>query len=280
MVVFKFSILPLVALLASTYAAPTDLPILDKRAVQVLANGTAGVGGNLPDWGLLYRASGYLAKGGCPKSAGITKCYVQKLSSDPKKNIDALNSGSGQPVQTNFITTGAIEATGGVTKYTFKMYIDPSLKTPAASGPHQLVQVVSKEPVSDGPQTKVYFDAKNNLAGIYAFNDNKPVASVPLSKFTGKTVLHSWTVKGGPGGYVHILITDAKTGKTVLKYDSNKQSTVDSYRQDPHWPNSQRDEDLALCVSIQLAYIPSQFTYMHLLDSAYWGDWSAKLISK
>ncbi|KAG9126292.1 hypothetical protein FRC07_004067 [Ceratobasidium sp. 392] len=260
MVTFKFSIVPLAAFLTLAYAAPANLPVLEERApVKVLANGTTGVGGNLPDWGLAFRASGYMAKGGCPSYVGIGTCYVQTLSSNPKKNVDPLLSGGGEPVQSNFITTGPVEATGGVTKYTFKQYIDKSLKTPAASGPFQLVQVVSKEPVSDGPQTKVYFDAKNNLAGIYAFNDNKPVASVPLSQFTGKTVLHTWTVKGGPGGYVDILIQDAKTQKAILKYLSNKQSTVDSYK-------------------IRLGPIRS---VKKISDyTSYFGDWSAKLISK
>jgi hypothetical protein len=58
MIAIKFSLTSLAVLLASTYAAPTELVVLDKRATQVLADGSSAVVGNLPDWSLIFRASG------------------------------------------------------------------------------------------------------------------------------------------------------------------------------------------------------------------------------
>lgn len=57
MVALKSPFVALSTLLATSYAAPTDIAGLDKRAT-VLADGTAVVVGNLPDWSLIFRASG------------------------------------------------------------------------------------------------------------------------------------------------------------------------------------------------------------------------------
>ena len=155
-------------------------------------------------------------------------CYVQKLSAEATANLDPDLSVDG-PSQTNFVSTTSLEATGAITKFTFKLYIDPALKTPGISGV-PIVQVVSKEPVDgQGSATKVFLDVRNNVAGIYAFS-NAPVVSVPLSSFTGKTTLQTWIVRGGPLGWVDIDIKDAKTSASILKYRVNQANTVDSYR--------------------------------------------------
>ncbi|KAG9122937.1 hypothetical protein FRC07_000486 [Ceratobasidium sp. 392] len=228
MVSLKLSLASVLVLLASSYAAPTDVSVLDRRAT-VLADGKKVVVGNLPDWGLIFRASGYVSKGGCPTATAIKTCYVQKLSANPKENLDP-DLGESGPVQTSFISTNAVEATGGVTKYTFKLYIEPGLASPSSAGSVPLVQIVSKEPVDgQGSATKVWLDAKNNQAGIYAFNEASPVVSLPLSKFVGKTTVHTWIVKGGPQGYAIIDIKDT-AGKSILKYSVNKPNTIDSYR--------------------------------------------------
>ncbi|CAE6416679.1 unnamed protein product [Rhizoctonia solani] len=216
------------ALISLAGAAPTETVSIDKRA-QVLAAGTSPVGSNLPDYGLLFRASGYLAKGDCPASVGITTCYVARLSSKPNENLDKNIGGADAYTQSNFVTTGALEATGAITKFTFKYFIGPALKTPS---PYEmkLIQVVSKEPVADGSLTKVWLDIRNNKAGIYAFDETNPVVSIPLSSFTGKTTVHTWIVKGGNAGYVDIDIKDAATGISILKHRENRPSTRDSYR--------------------------------------------------
>lgn len=252
MVALKPSFVALATLLATAYAAPTDLAGLDKRDT-VLASGSEVVVGTLPDWSLIFRASGYLAKGGCPASAGIATCYVQKLSATATENLDPDLSSDG-PSQSNFVSTAALEATGAVTKFTFKLALDATLTTPSAS-PVPIVQVVSKEPVDgQGSATKVFFDVRNNQAGIYAFSDT-PVVSVPLSSFTGKTTLQTWTIKGGPQGYADIDIKDANTGASILTYTVDQANTVDSYR---------------LRVGpIRLANSGSPYI-------AYFGDWSAE----
>ncbi|KAG8728398.1 hypothetical protein FRC10_005012 [Ceratobasidium sp. 414] len=211
----------LVILLASAYAAPTDLSTLDKRTTQTarrLLLGTSQTGTS---------SSGL--PGGCPAAASsIATCYVQKLSSKPNENLDPNLATTG-PVQTNFISTNAVEATGGVTEYTFKLFLEPGLATPSSAGSVPLVQIVSKEPVDgQGSATKVWLDAQNNEVGIYAFS-NTPMVSVPLSQFVGKMTVHTWTVKGGPQGYANIDIKDT-AGKSTLKYSVNKPNTVDSYR--------------------------------------------------
>jgi hypothetical protein len=151
-----------------------------------------------------------------------------KLSSDPTQNLDPY---LGSDTQSNFISAGPYEATGAVTKYTFKLFLDPALKTPSTAGPVPIVQIVSKEPVDgQGSATKVYFDVRNNKAGIYAFSDT-PVVSIPLSSFTGKSTVQTWIVKGGLQGYADIDIKDSATGKSILKYRVNKPNTIDSYRQ-------------------------------------------------
>lgn len=255
MVALKSSFVALATLLATAYAAPTDLAVLDKRAT-VLADGSKVVVGSLPDWSLIFRASGYLAKGGCPASVGITTCYVQKLSAKATENLDPDLSSDGSS-QSNFISTAALEATGAVTKFTFKFFLDPALTTPSSS-PVPIVQVVSKEPVDgQGSATKVWFDVKDNKAGVYAFSDAVPVVSVPLSSFTGRTTLQTWTIKGGPQGYVDIDLKDSETGAFIFQYRVNQASTVDSYR---------------LRVGpIRLASSGSPYT-------AYFGDWSAQAL--
>lgn len=57
MVALKPSFVALATLLATAYAAPTDLAGLDKRDT-VLASGSEVVVGTLPDWSLIFRASG------------------------------------------------------------------------------------------------------------------------------------------------------------------------------------------------------------------------------
>ncbi|KAG8691934.1 hypothetical protein FRC11_004863 [Ceratobasidium sp. 423] len=228
MVSVKFSAAVLAAYITSTCAAPTEPFTLDKRA-QVLAAGTSTVSGNLPDYNLTFRASGYLAKDDCPASVGITICYAAKLSSKPNENLDNGIGGTDAYTQSNFVTTGALEATGNTTKFTFKYFIDSVLETPSAYE-MKLIQVVSKEPVADGSLTKVWFDVRNNKAGIYAFDETNPVVSVPLSSFTSKTTLHTWVVKGGNEGYVDIDIKDATTGASILNYRENRPNTRDSYR--------------------------------------------------
>ncbi|KAG8727756.1 hypothetical protein FRC12_022260 [Ceratobasidium sp. 428] len=252
MVALKLSLASVLVLLASAFAAPTDISVLDKRAI-TLADGKKVVVGDLPDWGLIFRSSGVLTKGGCPAAAkSIVTCYAQKLSSKPNENIDPDLSGSG-PTQSNFISTKAVEATGGVTKYTFKLYLEPGLSTPKSAGSVPLVQVVSKEPIDgQGSATKVWLDAKDNRAGIYAFDSL--VASVPLSNFLGKTTVHTWTIKGGPQGYANIDIKDT-AGKSILKYSVTKPNTIDSYR--------------IRVGPVRLANSGSPF-------NAYFGDWSAK----
>ncbi|KAG9088108.1 hypothetical protein FRC07_012662, partial [Ceratobasidium sp. 392] len=228
MVAFKLSLSALLVFLASVNAAPTDLSALDKRAT-TLADGTKVTTGNLLDWNLIFRASGILTKGGCPAAASsIATCYVQKLSSSSSQNLDPDLATAG-PVQTSFISTNAVEVTGGVTKYTFKLYIEPGLATPSSAGSVPLVQIVSKEPVDgQGSATKVWLDAKDSKVGIYAFS-NAPVVSVPLPLFAGKTTVHTWTVKGGPQGWADIDIKDT-AGNSILKYLVNKPNTIDSYR--------------------------------------------------
>ncbi|KAG9124345.1 hypothetical protein FRC07_011982, partial [Ceratobasidium sp. 392] len=152
-----------------------------------------------------------LTKGGCPASASsLATCYVQKLSSSSSQNLDPDPATTG-PVQTSFISTNAVEATGGVTKYTFKLYLKPGLATPSSAGSVPLVQIVSKEPV-DGQDsaTKVWLDAKDSKVGIYAFS-SAPVVSVPLSQFAD------------------IDIKDS-AGNSTLKYLVNEPNTIDSYR--------------------------------------------------
>ncbi|KAF8610614.1 hypothetical protein BDV93DRAFT_550417 [Ceratobasidium sp. AG-I] len=255
MVILKSSFVALATLLSTVYAAPTDLAVLDRRAT-VLAGGANVVVGTLPDWSLIFRASGYLAKGGCPASASITTCYVQKLSAKATENLDPDLSTNG-PSQTNLVSTTSLDATGAVTKFTFKLFIDPALKTPGSS-PVPIVQVVSKEPVDgQGAATKVFLDVRNNVAGIYAFS-NAPVVSIPLSSFSGKTTLQTWTIKGGPQGYADIDIKDAKTNASILKYRVNQANTVDSYR-------------LRIGPAPRLANSGSAYI-------AYFGDWTAKVL--
>ncbi|KAG9075857.1 hypothetical protein FRC06_009850 [Ceratobasidium sp. 370] len=187
MVVLKLSLSFMTILLASTYAAPTELAAFDKRAT-ILADGTSVVTGNLPDWSLIFRASGILSKGDCPASSTITTCYTQQLSANSNENLDPALSSDGN-VQTSFITTNAVDAASGVTKYIFKFFLEPGLVTPSSAGSVPLVQIVSKEPIDgQGSATKVWLDAQNDKVGIYAFSDT-PVVSVPLSDFVGKTTV-------------------------------------------------------------------------------------------
>ncbi|KAB5594381.1 hypothetical protein CTheo_2158 [Ceratobasidium theobromae] len=225
---FKNTAALLSLLVASTCAAPTNLAALDKRAPQVLAGGSSVVVGTLPDWGLIFRTSGYLAKGDCPVSSGITTCYATKLSSNPGENLDP-NAATNPNSQSSFVSTGPQDANGSITKYTFKLSLDSSLQTPSSS-PFPLVQIVSKEPVDDqGYATNVYLDLRNNEAGIYAFSDT-PVVSVPLSSLTGRNLLQTWTIMGGPGGWADIEISDADTSSSILKYHVDKANSRDSYR--------------------------------------------------
>ncbi|KAJ1310242.1 hypothetical protein OPQ81_006984 [Rhizoctonia solani] len=228
MVSIKISVTLLAAFIASTSAVPTEAVSIHKRA-QVLAAGTSPVTGSLPDYDLIFRASGYLAKDDCPLSVAITTCYAAKLSSKLDENLDNGIGGADAYTQSNFVTTGALEATGATTKFTFKYFIDSALQTPSGYE-MKLIQVVSKEPVANGSLTKVWFDVRNNKAGIYAFNDTNPVVSVPLSSLTNKTTLQTWIVKGGSTGYVDIDIKDAETGASILKYHENRPNTRDSYR--------------------------------------------------
>ncbi|KAG9120725.1 hypothetical protein FRC07_003661 [Ceratobasidium sp. 392] len=253
MVALKLSLGSLAVLLASTYATPTDFASFDKRAT-ILADGTSTVVGNLPDWGLIFRASGPLSKDDCSNSAAITTCYTQKLSANSGENLDPALSSDGN-VQTNFISTSAVEATGDITEYTFKLFLEPGLATPSSVGSVPLVQIVSKEPIDgQGSATKVWLDAKDNTVGIYAFS-NTPVASVPLPQFVNKTTVHTWTVRGGKRGWANIEIKDAATGDVILEYLVGQANTIDSYR--------------IRVGPTRLANSDSPYT-------AYFGDWSAQ----
>ncbi|KAG9094337.1 hypothetical protein FS749_012676 [Ceratobasidium sp. UAMH 11750] len=228
MVVLNISLSSLAILLASAYAAPTELAALDKQAT-ILADGTSVVTGNLPDWSLIFRASGVLSKGECPVSATITTCYTQQLSANSNENLDPALSGDGD-IQTSFISTNAVDAAGGVTKYVFRFFLEPGLATPSSAGSVPLVQIVSKEPIDgQGSATKIWLDAQDDKVGIYAFS-NIPVVSVPLSDFVGKTTVHTWTVKGGTSRYAHIDIKDKVTGQSILTYSVDQPNTLDSYR--------------------------------------------------
>ncbi|KAG8692445.1 hypothetical protein FRC09_011193 [Ceratobasidium sp. 395] len=256
MVALKLSLSSLITLFTATYAAPTSLSTIDKRAT-TLADGTKVVVGNLPNWSLIFRSSGVLTQGGCPAAASsIAPCYVQKLSANSNQNLDP-DMATTSPVQTSFISTNAVPANGGVTKYTFKLQLEPGLATPSSAGSVPLVQIVSKEPVDgQGSATKVWLDAKGDKAGIYTFSDTDPVVSVPLSQLLGKTTVHTWTVKGGPQGWANIDIKDT-AGNSILKYEVNKPNSIDSYR---------------LRVGpIRRANSGSPYT-------AYFGDWNAQAI--
>lgn len=175
----------------------------------------------------MLTVASYLAQGGCSSGSGISTCYNWKLSSNLKKNIDPDESTGSQKIQTVLLSSPSIEATGGVSKHTFKIKVDSALtSTPKSSVP--LVQLVSKE-VPEGSSTTVSLDLKNNKAGIY-LTGSSPVASVPLSRLVGKTTLHTWKIKGGPNGFANITITDAKTGATILSHNAVGQNSWDSYR--------------------------------------------------
>ncbi|KAG8776923.1 hypothetical protein FRC12_000623 [Ceratobasidium sp. 428] len=255
MVALKLSLSSLIILFTATYAAPTSLSTIDKRAT-TLADGTKVVVGNLPNWSLIFRSSGVLTQGGCPATASsIATCYVQKLSANSNQNLDPDMATTG-PVQTSFISTNAVPANGGVTKYMFKLQLEPGLATPSSAGSVPLVQIVSKEPVDgQGSATKVWLEAKDNKVGINAFSDT-PAVSVPMSQFVGKTTVHTWTVKGGPQGWANIDIKDT-AGNSILKYEVNKPNSIDSYRM--------------RVGPIRLANSGSPYT-------AYFGDWNAQTI--
>jgi hypothetical protein len=156
-------------------------------------------------------------------------CYVYKLSSSPAENIDPALSNGGNKIQAVILNSPSYEATGSVTQFNFKLWVDPALSS-TSSNSFPLVQLVSKE-VDNGPSSTVYFDVRNNLAGIYAFTDTStPAVSVPLSQFTGRRTFHTWTVKGGPNGYADIRILDGGSGETILHYRAEGQNSRDSYR--------------------------------------------------
>ncbi|KAG8724462.1 hypothetical protein FRC09_018391 [Ceratobasidium sp. 395] len=256
MVASKLSLGSLAILLVSAYASPTDFPTLDKRAT-VLADGTspAAVVGNLPDWGLIFRASGYLAKDECA-STSINTCYTQKLSASSTETLDSGLSSNGD-VQTNFISTGAVEANGDITGYVFKLFLKSGLSTPDSAGSVPLVQVVSKEPVDgQGSATKVWLDARDDKVGIYAFSDT-PVVSVPLPDFVDKTTVHTWTVRGGTRGWANIEIKDEATGNVILEYLVGQPVAIDSYR---------------------MRVGPTRLANSNSPYTASFGDWSAQLL--
>ncbi|KAG8687419.1 hypothetical protein FRC08_011972 [Ceratobasidium sp. 394] len=200
MVALKLSLSSLAILLASTYAAPTELAALTNERPF-----------------LQTAPSGILSKGECPVSATITTCYTQQLSANSNENLDPALSGDGD-VQTSFISTNTVDAAGGVTKYIFKFFLEPGLATPSSAGSVPL-----------GSATKVWLDAQDDKVGIYAFS-NIPVVLVPLSDFVGKMTVHTWTVKGGTSRYAHINIKDEATGQSILTYSVDQPNTLDSYR--------------------------------------------------
>lgn len=222
--------------------------------LQVIADGKRVHVGVLPTWDFIYRSAGYLARGGCPLSeVGIKLCYQYKLSDNPRKNIDPGESSGGNRVQTVILNSPSYPATGSVIQFNFKLRVDAAL-TSTSPNSFPLVQIVSKE-VDNGPSSAVYFDVRNNLAGIYAFTDTStPVVSVPLSQFTGKTTFHTWTVKGGPNGYADIRILESGSGATILHHRVDGQNSRDSYR-----------------IRIGAIRLAEDLKPLH----AYFGDWSA-----
>lgn len=242
-------------LLATASAIPTQLSQLEKREdLQVIADGKRVHVGQLPTWDFIYRSAGYLARGGCPLSeVGIKLCYQYKLSDNPNKNIDPGESSGGNKVQTVILNSPSYPATGSVVQFNFKLRVDAAL-TSTSPNSFPLVQIVSKE-VDNGPSSAVYFDLRNNLAGIYAFTDTStPAVSVPLGQFTGKTTFHTWTVKGGPNGYADIRILESGSGATILHYRADGQNSRDSYR-----------------IRIGAVRLAEDLKPLH----AYFGDWSA-----
>ncbi|ELU44560.1 hypothetical protein AG1IA_01420 [Rhizoctonia solani AG-1 IA] len=92
--------------------------------------------------------------GGCPRSAGITTCYVARLPSKLNENLDDGIRGSDMYTQSNFMIMVGLEATGATTKFTFKYFIDSALKSLSAYE-MKMTQVVSEESDADGSLTKV-----------------------------------------------------------------------------------------------------------------------------
>lgn len=154
---------------------------------------------------------------------------MYKLSDDPTKHIDPALSSGGNQIQGVILNSPSYEATGSVTQFNFKLWVDPTLSSTSVNS-FPVVQLVSKE-VDNGPSSAVYFDLRNNLAAIYAFTDTAtPAVSVSLSQFTGRRTFHTWTVKGGPNGYVDIRILDGVSGEVILHYKAEGQNSRDSYR--------------------------------------------------
>ncbi|QRV76895.1 hypothetical protein RhiJN_19740 [Ceratobasidium sp. AG-Ba] len=254
MVAFKLSITSLALFLATAIGAPTDASMHLKRGIEYIADGEHLTIGDLPDWSLIFRASGSLIKGGCPPEADINFCYAQKLSPSPDQEIDPDVSDEG-PSQTNFISTRSVEADGTTVKYTFKFQVLPDLDVPIHAGKVPLVRIVSKEPF-EGGLPKAWLDVVDNYVGVFEDESIKPVVAVPLSEVVGKTMTHTWTVKGGPRGWTEINIEDPD-GKLVLKY-TVKGNTVESYRM--------------RIGPIRLANSGSQYT-------ALFGDWRTEVIA-
>ncbi|CAE6435947.1 unnamed protein product [Rhizoctonia solani] len=247
-------ILPILSFLLLATARGIPQPV--QRRDTVIADGESVQVGDLPTWDFKYRSAGYLARGGwpeCPINNGIKFCYVYKLSSDPTKNIDPALATGGKNVQAVILNSPWYEATGSVIQFNFQLWVDPAL-TSTSSHPFPLVQIVSKE-VYNGPLTTLSFDVRNNLAGIYAAaHPSGPVASVPLSQYTGRRNLHTWTIKGGPGGYADIWVRDGVSGETILRYRAEGQILRDRYR-----------------IRVGAERIAENITPL----TVYWGDWSA-----
>ncbi|KAG9127420.1 hypothetical protein FRC07_013984 [Ceratobasidium sp. 392] len=226
MISFKYSVLLLAALLASVHAIPTNISTFDKRAAPApIANGTTTVTGTLPDWGFKYRASGILIKD-CNGPRSIKPCYQQRLS-DKHENIDKELSFDG-PYQSNWLNSKSYKADGSVTKFSFRFNLNQPLKAVESTGTTPLFFYVSNEAIDDdGSTVNMSLLVRN---GTVLLNELRQIkATIPLSNFTGTTLIHTWTIKGGPGGYANVDIKNL-AGKSVLKYNSGtKQHSKGSY---------------------------------------------------
>ncbi|KAH7337382.1 hypothetical protein B0J17DRAFT_706810 [Rhizoctonia solani] len=221
-------ILPILSFLLLATARGIPQPV--ERRDTVIADGESVQVGDLPTWGFKYRTAG-----------------------DPTKNIDPALSTGRKKVQAVILNSPWYEAAGSVTQFNFNLWVDPAL-TSTSSNPFPLVQLVSKE-VYNGPATTLSFDVRDNLAGIYAAaHPSAPVASVPLSQYTGRRNLHTWTIKGGPSGYADIWVRDGVSGETILRYRAEGQILRDSYR-----------------IRVGAERVAENITPL----TVYWGDWSA-----
>jgi len=210
---------------------------LERRSGRVIADGTKVEHGKLPNWDFTYYASGEIILGGCPSTVGIssTHCYQLLLPETGDIIPGSLGSGAGGGEQQVLLTSPSYKADGVVQQFIFKIYVDDELEnTPDTSLP--LVQILSSvaPPGTDGttgPTTPVWMSLGDNLASIFAFSDDDvPTFSVPLTKFTGRTTLHNWVVKGGTnGGFAHITILDDETRETIIHYEASGTVAFHSY---------------------------------------------------